>query len=436
MNTDQFDLTTLNTSQMAPQIAKLRSTGTIIAVVGLVLTGLSVAMGASAQGFWSRFWASYLMSYVFWLGITVGSLALLLVHNVVGGGWGFVLRRFLEAASRLLPVMAVLYIPIIIGYPQIYAWARPDEVAHDKVLQGQTWWMTPAFVIARVVIMFASWIAISTIINSRYAKLDEKDDPEITSWLSVFSAPCIVWYVITVTVLSIDWVMTLTPHWVSSIIGFLYVVGQGLSTWALMAILATEVTKGEGVGERIPDRYFRDIGNFTLAFTLLWAYMSFSQYVITYSGNTAEEATWYVERSHNGWPIIGFGLIAFHFFAPFFTLMSSTVKVRLRNLAKLGAFIIFMRFVDLFWWTAPHFRPGLTISPMDIGLPLAMGGLWLVLWTMQLKDKTLVAKYDPRFRLYWPPHGHHGHAEAVGHGGHEVPALAGAQAAAAHGRGD
>lgn len=408
MNTSQLDITTLNTSQMEPELARLRSIALGMGIVGLVLVGLGIVMGMANQHFWTYFFTSYLMSYLFWLAVTTGSLGWLLVHNVVGGGWGFIMRRFLEAATRLLPLMAVLYVPMFFGLDRIYAWPHPG---HDRVLLGQTWWMNLPFFLARIVIMFAFWGTVAFFINKWSAAQDTVDDPMLTHRLNMLSAPAIPVFVLSVTCLAIDWVMVLTPHWVSSIIGFLFVVGQGLSTLALMAILVTVVTSGEGIQELIPDRYFRDIGNFTLAFTMLWGYMSFSQYLITYSGNQAEESSWYVERSVSYWPIIGFSLIGLHFALPFLTLLSSTVKTRIRNLARLGCFILFMRLVDLYWWTAPHFRGLNQINAVDVGLPLAMGGLWLTLWTMQMKDRQLLPKYDTRWQAHWAAHLHDAHKE-------------------------
>lgn len=398
MNTVSVNLEGLKTSQLRPQLASIRNIALGMLVVGVVLTAIGFVLPGGA----ASFFPSYLVAYLFWLGVTTGSLGLWMVHNTSGGGWGFIIRRPMEAATRLLPLMAVLYIPILLGLHRLYPWARPEEVAKSKALQYQQWWMNQPFFLTRVIVLFASWMLIAYFLNKWSAQQDESDDPLILHKMNMLSAPCIVWFVLSVTVLAVDWVMTLTKDWVSSIIGFLFVVGQGLSTFALMQILVTRLGGGSSILDRVPRRYYRDLGNLTLAFILLWAYMSYSQFLITYSGNTAEESVWYVQRELAGWPIIGFGLIAFHFAFPFLVLISSSVKVRIQNMAKLGFYLIVVRFLDLTYWVQPTFRDHLAITPMDIGLFLAMGGVWLALWTWQMEDRDLLPSHDPRLERFWP----------------------------------
>jgi hypothetical protein len=229
---------------------------------------------------------------------------------------------------------------------------------------------------------------------------------------------CIVIYVIIVTLWAIDLIMTITPGWVTSIIGLLFVVGQGLSSWALFAALSSYLGGNRPPLSQVPTRYIRDIGNFTLAFTLLWSYMSYSQFLITFSGNQAEEALFYEWRQKGGWQIIGLLLLVAHFILPFLALLSSAVKTNIHSLAKLGLIIIFMRFVDLYYWTAPTWNASLRLSPLDIALPLAIGGIWIYAWQHAMRDKPLVPEDDLRLHGAWPLEHHHEH---VAEGYEEVP---------------
>jgi len=416
----------MNTSELRPQLQALQLKAIMAAVIGLVLCLVGALRNTS------HFWQAYLFSYMFWLGVTTGPLALLMLHHVVGGGWGFIIRRLLEAAIRLLPLMFVLFIPIIInlllpqltGQESLYEWADPKHMDHDQILQAKKAYLNVPFFIVRYVIYFAVWITLAYFLNKGSEEQDRTGDPEITPRLSTLGAGGILLYVLTLTFAAVDWVLSLTPHWFSSIIGLLFVVGQGLSTLSLMHILVTYLGSGRAPLNQVPNKYFRDLGNFTLAFTLLWAYMSFSQFLITYAGNTVEEAPWYARRIQPGWGIISLFLCVAHFALPFLTLLSSSVKTKMENLARLAAFLIFMRFVDLWWWVAPTFRDHLEISPADLGAPLLLGGIWLWFWSHVMKrDRPLLPLHDPRFE--WPPVDHHhehdlhapaGHREVVDHG--------------------
>jgi hypothetical protein len=440
--------TNLNsTSQYGPQLDKLRNMGVIAAIAGIVIAAgtllgslnapvttdyLNQNVPAHTQEGMARFYQAYLFAWLFWTGVTWGPVAILLLHNTVGGGWGFVLKRQLTAATENLPLMAALFLPLLIRWPgseytglqYIYPWATPKapEYANHHVVQHQQdfmgGWMKTSFVIIRQFIYFAILMFFAARINKLTWGMNKENAARNVEKLNQMSPICIVIYVIIVTLWAIDLIMTITPGWVTSIIGLLFVVGQGLSSWALFAALTSYVAGGKPPLSQVPTRYIRDIGNFTLAFTLLWSYMSYSQFLITFSGNQAEEALFYEWRQKGGWQIIGLLLLAAHFILPFLALLSSSVKTNINSLAKLGLIIIFMRFVDLYYWTAPTWNASLRISFLDIALPLAIGGIWIALWATNMKDKPLVPEDDHRLHGAWPLEHHHEH---VAEGYEEVP---------------
>jgi hypothetical protein len=173
-----------------------------------------------------------------------------------------------------------------------------------------------------------------------------------------------------------------------------------------MMLLLGYLVGDQPLMDGIPSGYFRDLGNLMLAFVLLWAYMSFSQYLITYSGNTAEEITWYLDRRRGGWGIISLGLIVVHFLIPFLILLlGSNVKRSPVRLARVAGYLVLMRFVDVFWWVTPTFRDHLSISLADLGTPLLIGGIWLWLWAGQIKDQYLLPLHDPRLEGALQGHG-------------------------------
>jgi hypothetical protein len=388
-----------------PRLQRLQSTALMMAVAGVVLFVVGWIMDPPSSQRPGVF-TSYLFAYMFWIGVTTGSLALLMLHHVVGGGWGFLIRRLLEAATRLLPVMAVLFVPVVIGLLafHLYRWHPADP--NDHIVHAKAEYLNVPFFLGRAVIYFLIWWGLATVFIRWGRTLDERTDLEAYNRLNVVGGAGLVVYVLTTTFMAVDWIMSLTPDWYSSIFALLVVVSQALATLSLMLFLLTHLLGDKPLLAEAPSGYFRDLGNLMLAFTMLWGYMSFSQYLITYSGNLAEEVGWYIDRRQGNWGIISLALIPFHFFLPFLILLiGSRIKRNPARLAKVALFLIAMRFIDLFWWVAPTFRNHLSISAADLGAPLMIGGIWLWLWAGQVRDRYLVPLHDPRLEGALQPHG-------------------------------
>jgi hypothetical protein len=393
---------------VGPGLDRLQRFALIAAVVGLVLCVVGILVNMNDSYGARRFFESYLFAFMFWFGITLGSLAFLMVHHVTGGGWGFILRRVLEASTRNLPVVLALFVPIIFGMNHLYAdWIHPHG-AHAAVVQKKLAYLnTPGFII-RAVLYFAIWMTMAFFLNKWSAQQDEHDDGTFSRKLNMLSAAGLLIYVLTLTFASIDWVMSLMPLWYSALFGVVILAGQALSTLALMSFLVSRLAGHTDLVKRVEPRYFRDIGNLMLAFTLFWAYTNFSQFLIYWSGNIAEEVEFYTERMHGPWLVIGTILAFFHFFFPFFSLLSSSLKVNINNLAKLGVFIILMRHLDLFWYVTPHFRQEGASNPLaafyitDLGAPLLIGGIWLWAWAREVRSRPVVPVHDPRLQAHWP----------------------------------
>jgi len=372
-------------------------------VIGAVLTGIGFATGMQAA------FQSYLFAWLFWGGATIGCLALLMLHHVVGGGWGWVIRRFLEAGTKLLPLMLFLLAPILattllpdVGalYAAPGGWAHP-KAAEDTILLQKTAWLNPIRFIGFSVVCFIIWSLWAGKMRDLGAVLDKRKDPAAVDAANKWGAAGLVFMVVTITFTTVDWVMTLTPHWLSSIIGLLYCAGNVLSALALLLALVGYLGAGKPLVEAVGNKYFRDLGNLMLALVMLWAYMTFSQYLIIYSANIAEEAPWYVARKQGGWGILSLGLIVVHFALPFLILLiGSPIKKNPKKLGYVAAFIVAMRFLDLLWWVAPNFRESLwSVNAADLGAPLLLGGIWLAAWAGQISKMSgvpVVSPYDPR----------------------------------------
>jgi hypothetical protein len=368
-------------------------------VVGLV--GLVLAIAGAFLNL-EQFWQSYLLAYIFWLEIGLGCLAVLLLHHLVGGRWSFVIRRLLEAGAMTLPLLALLFIPLLFGLTQLYVWTDPEHMAQSELLQRKSAYLNIPFFLARTVVYFIVWIGLAYLLNRWSQRQDRTAEAGLTSWMRRLSGIGMVLYVVTATFAAYDWLMSLEPEWFSSIYGLLFIVGQVLATLALVIIGLRLLSQGKPLTETVAGsawaNHFNDLGNFLLGFVMIWAYISFSQFLIIWTANLPEEGIWYYHRSQGGWQWVGMFLILFHFVLPFFLLLSRQVKRKAQLLTILAALILLMRLVDLFWLVMPAFYPaGVRFHWLNLALLVALGGGWIALFARQLAGRSLLPLYDPYF---------------------------------------
>jgi hypothetical protein len=363
--------------------------------VGLIA---AVLCAGGALIFPPVFFRAYLSAYIFWIGIPVGALALLMLHHLVGGRWGFMIQRVLEAAIQTLPLMALLFIPLLFGLADLYPWAQTEVVAADPLLQQKAAYLNIPFFIARAVAYFAVWIVLGRLLVTWSLQQDRTADGALTLRLQRLSGPGLVLYGLTVTFAAIDWMMSLQPKWYSTIFGMIFMVSFGLAALAL-AILATRFLESQKPLAQVisPDRW-HDLGNLLLALVMFWAYLQFSQFLLIWSENLAEEIPWYLHRVGGGWEWVALALILFLFALPFILLLSRTTKRSARMLSQVAAAILFMHWLDILWIVAPSFYPArFHLHWLDIVAPVGIGGLWLAAFIGYLKARSLLPLHDPRF---------------------------------------
>jgi hypothetical protein len=375
----------------------------------LIVGGAALAASVLG-GFLDRaaFFQGYLLGYLFWTGIAVGCLGLLMLHHLVSGRWGFAIQRLLEAGVRTLPLMALLFVPILFGLRDLYVWARPEVVATDALLRHKQPYLNGPALFGRTVFYFIVWIGAGSLLTMLSARQDQgMGAGSLTRRLQVLSGPGLLLYGFVVTFAAVDWVMSLEPHWYSSIYGVMFLVGQGLLALAFITRVAVRLAARPPIQGALTTTALHDLGNLLLAFVMLWAYLAFSQYLIIWSGNLPEETHWYLHRLHGGWGAVAALLIAFHFVAPFLLLLSRTAKRRAKILGAVAAGILVMRLIDLFWLTAPALHAeGFHLHWLDLALPIGLGGIWLAAFLARLKSRPLLAERDPRFTgVADAPHG-------------------------------
>src|SRR5215467_3432076 len=380
--------------ELIPELERYQLPLIAAGVAGVIVGATASALTGDA----TQFFQSYLIGYMLCLGVTLGCLALGMVHQLSGGAWGVVLRRPIGAAARVLPVLTLLFIPILFGMSHLYTWTHADVVAADEVLQHKRLYLNTPFFIARAALFFLVWNGISYFLNRWSLEQDRTGDPSIPRQMQRLSAAGLVLYGLTITFASFDWLMSIEPDWYSTIYGVLIIGGQGLSAMAFLILAIVWLSRRPPLNDIIVADHFHDAGNLTLAFVMLWAYFGFSQYLIIWAGNLPKEIAWYQHRLQTGWRAIGILLVLFHFAVPFLVLLSRRVKRQASTLARVAGAILVARVVDLFWLVAPEFHPeGVSVSWLDVLLPLSLSAIWLGCFIWQLRGRAIFPVYDPEF---------------------------------------
>ncbi len=377
----------------------------IIGVLGFLILIAGYFLGVE------DFFPSYLIGWVFWVQVALGALVILMIQNTVGGRWGLVIQRVVEAAAMPLPLLFVLFIVVIIGIPHLYEWSHAEAVAHDALLQHKAPYLNVPFFIIRSVIYFALWIGFAWLLRKWSVKLDENPDDKATrKKLRNLSAPGILLFGFTVTFASVDWMMSLEPHWYSTIYGMMFGVGALASGFAFSIIMLMGMIKYKPWSGVIQTLDISDLGNWLLASVMLWAYIAFSQFLIIWSANLPEETVWYLARTTGGWQWVALINVFLHFFLPFFLLLSRGTKKEPGRLKKIAWLVLLMRFVDLVWLIFPAFSPKHLAFPwLSIAAWLGIGGLFLTIFFHQLAKVSVPPLYDSRLPVTQASEEAHGH---------------------------
>ena len=375
-------------SELRAELNRIQRRTLVVGGVAAVATGIGAALQPT------EFFQGYLLAFLFCLSVPLGGLALMLLHQITGGSWGFAIRRLLEAATRTLPLMALLFVPVGLGAGYLYEWTHADAVAADPVLQHKQVYLNLPFFWVRALVYFAIWIGFSVWIGRLVARQDRMPDQRITHKMRTIAGPGLGLYTLAMTFASVDWAMSLEPHWFSTLYGVIFIVGQVLTTFAFAIVMSGELSKREPFSRWMSADHFHDLGKLFFAFVMLWAYVAYSQYLIIWSANLAEETPWYLRRSGNGWQAVALFLIAVHFFLPFVVLLTRTVKRNPRALATIAVCMFGLRFVDLYWLIVPAFHEQLTFHWLYVATPLAMVSLWFSYFLHQLKGRPLISLQD------------------------------------------
>ena len=370
---------------------RLPAIGAVIALLGFVACAV---LGAANP---RQFFFSWLVSFLFFLTLTLGALFFVLIQYAAQGGWGIVMRRIGETIFAMLPVMAVLFLPLLFGLHHVYSWTVPGAAEHDALLRWKAPYLNEPFFLIRAGIYFLIWSFIALLYYRGSRGQDVSGDPLVSARLRRFAGPAIIVMALTQSFAAIDWIMSLTPHWYSTIFGVYFFGGSLLGYIAFLSVIVVAMRRAGLLENVISAEHMQDVGKLMFGFTAFWAYIGFSQFFLMWYGNLPEETIWYKVRIEGSWLQVSFFLVVGHFVAPFFYLMGRAVKRKGTTLAVGGLWLLVMHFVDLYWQVMPTLHPeGIRPSLLDVAALLAVGGCFVAAASWLMRRQALVPLRDPR----------------------------------------
>ena len=366
-------------------------------IAGVVAVLGAVACAILGAGNPKQFFFSWLVSFLFFQSLALGALFFVLIMFAAQGGWGIVVRRIAETIFCTIPVMAALFIPLIFGLHDLYEWSHAEAVEHDALLRWKAPYLNVPFFMIRAGLFFVIWSFIAVVYYRGSRGQDATGDHQVSARLRKFAGPAIIVLALTQTFAAIDWIMSLTPHWYSTMFGVYFFAGSWVGFIALLSVVVPAMRGARLLDTVISREHLQDIGKFLFAFTAFWAYIAFSQFFLMWYGNMPEETIFYKARMEGSWLTVSLVLLFGHFFAPFFYLMGRDVKRNGATLAAGGMWILFMHFVDLYWQVIPTLHPeGLRPSLLDVAAFMTVGGCFVGAASWLMRRQALVPLRDPR----------------------------------------
>ena len=371
----------------------------------------AAALLLCAVGFFlnrDQFFRAWLIGYMLWLGVALGSMGLMMIHHLSGGAWGMVVRRVWEASSRTLPLLTILFIPVVLGLNRLYPWTHTELMQSDEILRHKAIYLNPTFFLARAAIYFIGWNLIAWRMTA-LSRAQDEGDVTATRSMQRLSGGGLVFLALSITFVGVDWFMSLNPDFYSTMFGFLFMNYLGLAGLAFTIVMATYLRKTEPMSALFRPSHFADYGKLTLAFVMMWAYFQFSQYLLVYAANLQDEIPYVLTRIDGGWQYLALFLLVFQFVVPFCLLLSRPLKREPERLVKLALWLLIVRVIDTFMYVTPEFSTGganrwfvagehgsvFFVSWLDIVTPIAIGGLWFWMFFTQLRQRPLLPIGDP-----------------------------------------
>jgi hypothetical protein len=370
-----------------PVLERAQRVTLLVGISGLVLSVLGLIFNPS------QFFQSYLVAFLWVLGLSLGALGFSMIHYLGGGRWGAAIGDVLRSGSSLFWLLAILFIPIVVGIPTLYSWANPAVIAADPALQHKAGWFSIVAVVIRAIVYFGSWIIISRYLNRWFREWDQTGDPRLRRSLRNLSGGGLVVVVLTASFAMFDWVMSLEPDWVSTIFGLMLLAGHLLAGWALTIFVATRLRHWWPIREMASWQLWRDIGSLQLAMVIIWSYLTFDQFMLIWVGNLNAEIPWYLRRFANGWDSVAIFWVCTQFAISFLMLVQRGTRKSPVALGWVTLLLVLGRFIELIWLVEPDFPPVPLINHwQDLTLLLGLGGIWGTFYVRQLRARLDVVR--------------------------------------------
>lgn len=391
MRTTDISIDRHELGELAPLLFKVAGISLLVGVAGIALMATIGGRGLD------RILQSWLLGFVFFLSLSLGALFFVLLHHLTRAGWSVVVRRLAEGMAALFPLLALFALPIVLELPHLYHWAEPGAAAHDHVLAGKAVWLDPGFFTIRLGLYLLIWSALGIYLYSRSLRQDETGNPGLTVTMEKRSAPGMLLFALAVNFCAFDLLMSLDPHWFSTIFGVYLFAGSVVVFFAVLPHLTHWLQHHRELLHSVTVEHFHDMGKMLFAFVVFWAYIAFSQYMLIWYGNLPEETEWFLRRQTGQWTWLSLALALGHFVIPFVLLLPRSTKRKIHRLLLVSAWMVMMHYLDIYWLVMPEFSPAkLPFDPTDLFVMLAMAGAYGMAWVFLLRRHSLIPTRDPR----------------------------------------
>ncbi len=365
-----------------PELITLGKAGGMMRLSAMVV-GILGLLGAwfttgTVEGGHDAFYQSYLVNFSFFLSLGLGALFFVMITQLMRAGWSVSIRRVAEGIASGLWPLALLVVPIYLGRHSLYEWTHADVVAQDTLLQHKEAWLNDNFFLGRLIFYFVCWLFMTWYFTSHSTRQDTSEDPVTTLQMGKWAGPGVMVFSITMSFAAFDLLMSLAPHWYSTIFGVYYFGGSLVGAFSLLAVMVILFQKMGKFGTTVTSEHHQDLGKLIFAFTVFWAYIGFCQYFLIWYANMPEETIWFQVRQDGQWLTVTLILLFGHFFLPFLGLMSRHIKRNRSLLLVWAVWMLVMHWMDMYWLVMPTFSPGVvTFGLADVLTFLGVGGWFM-----------------------------------------------------------
>lgn len=373
----------------------------VLTVLGIAGVAVGYFLGAARDDGLRYFFHAYLVNYSFFLSISLGALFFVALHHVTRAGWSVTVRRLAEFLAANIPLLAVLFLPILIpmllGNQSLYDWTNPEVVRQSELVQHKTPYLNVPFFAVRAVLYFVLWWLVVRYFFTRSLQQDESGDPGLTTRMERLSGPALILFAVTVTFAAFDWLMSLEPTWFSTIFGVYFFGGAAVGALGAIILAAASLQSAGRLTAAVTTEHYHDLGKLLLGFVIFWGYIAFSQYMLIWYANIPEETMWYLERQTGSWLAVSLALWLGHLILPFFGLLPRAVKRRPMFLAYWATWLLAFHWLDLYWLVMPNLSTErLPFGLLDVSLLVGLGSLYVAGVLTAMGRRALIPVRDPR----------------------------------------